>query len=107
LGNRRRWEDNIKTDLKETKSERVEWIQLAQGVVLGSYEHVNVPSDCIIGRRFIGSLATNSFPRRTLLLGVRRIDGYNIGSRQKAYLLIILAGIHTRIQNAEQFSNTP
>jgi hypothetical protein len=41
---RRRWEDNIKIDLKKLEREGVDWIQLAQDwTVEGSCEHGNKP----------------------------------------------------------------
>jgi len=42
LGDRHRWEDNIKTDLKEIGCGGVEWIQLAEDIVVTcSYDHGN------------------------------------------------------------------
>jgi hypothetical protein len=42
---RRRWEDNIRMDLREIEWEGVDWIHLAQdrGPVAGSCEHGNEP----------------------------------------------------------------
>jgi hypothetical protein len=45
---RRRWEDNIKMDLREMGIDRANWIQLAQdSPVAGFFEHCNEPSGSI------------------------------------------------------------
>jgi hypothetical protein len=45
---RHRWEDNIRTDLKETGWEDVNWDACGsgEGPVVGSYEHGNEP--CVL-----------------------------------------------------------
>ena len=44
---RRRWEDNIKMDLQEVGCGGIDWIQLAQGHVIGTFECGNEPSGSI------------------------------------------------------------
>jgi hypothetical protein len=44
---RRRWEDNIKMDLREIGFGDVDWIHLAQGYVAGCCEHGDEPSGSI------------------------------------------------------------
>jgi hypothetical protein len=48
---RRRWEDNIRTDLMEVRWEGVDWMNLAQDYepVAGTCEHANQPSGFIHG----------------------------------------------------------
>jgi hypothetical protein len=50
---RHRQEDNIRMDLTEIGWKGVEWICLAQGLVVGSLEHNNEPSGSIKGREFL------------------------------------------------------
>jgi hypothetical protein len=38
------WVDNIKIDLREIEWDGMDWIDLAQGPVKGSFEHGNEPS---------------------------------------------------------------
>jgi hypothetical protein len=47
---RRTWDDNIRTDLRETGWEGVDWMQLAQ---VGCCEHGNEPSGSIKGGEFL------------------------------------------------------
>jgi hypothetical protein len=44
---RRRWEDNIKMDLRKIGIDGANWIQLAQGPVADLCEHGNEPSGSI------------------------------------------------------------
>jgi hypothetical protein len=48
-----RWEDNIRTDLKEVVQEGVEWINLAEDPVAGSCEHGNEHSVFIKAENFL------------------------------------------------------
>jgi hypothetical protein len=52
----RRWEDNIRMDLREIRWEDVDWIHLAQDrTVADSCEHSNEPSGSIKGGNFFTS----------------------------------------------------
>jgi len=42
-------------DLREIEWEVVDWIHLAQGLVVGSCQHSNEPSDSIEGGEFLSS----------------------------------------------------
>jgi hypothetical protein len=46
--NRRRWEDNIKTDIKETGCKGLEWI------ITGTGKHGNKHTDCVKGGQLLG-----------------------------------------------------
>jgi hypothetical protein len=52
MGNGKRWEDNIKMDLRE-----IGWKNVSSGPgyrpVAGSCEHGNLPSNCIKGSEFL------------------------------------------------------
>jgi hypothetical protein len=48
----RKWKYNIKTDLKETGSESVDWTDLGWGPMAGSSERENELSGSINGREF-------------------------------------------------------
>jgi hypothetical protein len=51
---RRRWDDNIRMDLRETGWEGMEWMHLAQVETSGGLcEYGNVPSDSIKGKEFL------------------------------------------------------
>jgi hypothetical protein len=54
---KRRWEDNIKMDLRDLVLEGVDWVHLAQdiGPVVGSCEHDNEPSGSIKRGNFLTS----------------------------------------------------
>jgi hypothetical protein len=57
---RRRWEDNIKMELRETGIDGANWIRLAQagyGPVAGFCEHGNEPSSSIKRRNFFYKLS--------------------------------------------------
>jgi hypothetical protein len=59
LGDRRRWEKNIKIDLKEILRENMDWIHLGLGEepVVGSYKHSNEPLGSIKFGEFIDNLS--------------------------------------------------
>jgi hypothetical protein len=47
---RHRWEDNIKTNIKEVECTDVDWIRLSWGSISGvSFEHCNKPLDSAKG----------------------------------------------------------
>jgi len=49
---RRRWEDNIRMDIREIRWGDVDWKHLDQGLVAGSCEHSNERSGSITGGEF-------------------------------------------------------
>jgi hypothetical protein len=71
---RRRWEDNIKTDLQEIGCGVMDWIELAQdrGRRRKKYECRHEPSGSTKCREFLDNIKPVSFSRRTLLHGVSK-----------------------------------
>jgi hypothetical protein len=66
---RRRWEDNIRTDLRAIGWGGMGWIDLAQNRE-GSCEHGNEPSGSIRCWEFLSGCATGGLSRRARLHGV-------------------------------------
>jgi hypothetical protein len=69
---RRRWEDNIKTDLKELGCGGTEWIELAQDrdrrrALVNAVLNLRVPQNAV---NFLTICKPASFSRKTLLRGV-------------------------------------
>jgi hypothetical protein len=69
---RRRWEDNIKMDLKEVGCGGMDWIELTQGgnrwrATVNAVINLRVPYN--VGN-FFTSVELGSFSRRTVLHGV-------------------------------------
>jgi hypothetical protein len=70
---RRRWEDNIKMDLREIGWSGMDWIDLAQDrdqwrAFVNTVMNLRVPYNV---RKFFSGCATGGFSRRTRLRGVR------------------------------------
>ena len=82
LGTRRRWVDNIRTDLQEVGCGYMDWIGLAQDrdrwrTLVSAVMYLQVPWN---GGNFLTSCKPVSFSRRTLHHGVSNwtwIQGYN------------------------------
>jgi hypothetical protein len=71
---RRRWEDNIRMDLREVGCGGGDWIELAQDrdrwrALVSAVMNLRVPSN--VGN-FLTSCRPVSFPRKTLLHGVSK-----------------------------------
>jgi hypothetical protein len=66
---RRKWEDNIKTDVRKSKVGGFGLVSSdsGYGTVAGSCEHGNETSGYIKGREFLTRWETITFSRRTLL----------------------------------------
>jgi hypothetical protein len=74
---RRRWEDNIKVDLREIGWGGMDWIDLAQDreqwrALVNTIMNVRVPKN--VGK-FLSSCATGGFSRRAQLHGVSYLVG--------------------------------
>jgi hypothetical protein len=50
---RHTWEDIIRMDVSEIGLEGGDWIHVAQGRMLGPFEHGNEPSDSMKGKGFL------------------------------------------------------
>jgi hypothetical protein len=65
---RRRWEDNIKLDLREIGIDGANWIQLAK--VADSCEHGNKPSGLMRGGQLLDELVDHHFLKNSVCFAV-------------------------------------